>query len=144
MLRIRASHSVLALALAVAAPAIFAEVPEGKIAINYNRCDNKYDGWGVHLWRDPSSPLPGISWGRPLMPTGKTDFGVMWQADFAEFGKSGNVNYIIHKGDSKDQNGKDMSFDGKTNKEIWVNNDDRKIYFSLEDAKKGREASPCK
>src|SRR5262249_37290852 len=144
MLRIRSLCPVFAVALAFFAPAVLAQVPDGKVGINYNRCDNNYDGWGVHLWRSPSTPLPGISWGRPLMPTGKTDFGVEWQADFAEFGKSGDVNYIIHKGDTKEQGGKDMQFDGKANKEIWVNSGDRKIYYSLEDAKKGREASPCK
>jgi antibiotic biosynthesis monooxygenase (ABM) superfamily enzyme len=53
------------------------------------------------------------------------------------------VNYIIHKGDSKEQGGKDMKFSGKENKEIWVNSGDRKIYFTLEEAKKGREEKPC-
>jgi hypothetical protein len=143
MLRIRAFRHLLAVALA-AAPAVFAQVPDGKISINYNRCDNNYDGWGVHLWKSPSTPLPGVSWSKPLMPTGKSDFGVAWQADLAEFGNSGTVNYIIHKGDTKEQGGKDMSFDGKANKEAWVNSGDRKIYFSLDDAKKGRDESPCK
>jgi len=54
------------------------------------------------------------------------------------------VNYIVHKGDTKEQGGRDMKFDGKTLKEIWVNSGDRKIYASLEDAKKGREEAPCK
>ncbi|MEY4910297.1 MAG: hypothetical protein RL260_4015, partial [Pseudomonadota bacterium] len=31
-------------------------------------------------------------------PTGNTDFGVHWHADIAEFGSTGTVNYIIHKG----------------------------------------------
>jgi hypothetical protein len=129
--------AVLAPSLALAAP------PEGKVAINYNRCDSTYDGWGVHLWKDPGIPLTGIEWQNPLMPTGKNDFGVFWHADFKEFSK-GKVNYIIHKGDSKDQGGKDMSFDGNTVKEIWVNNGDRKIYTSLDEAKKARAENPCK
>jgi len=78
-----------------------------------------------------------------MMPTGKNDFGIFFQADFKEFSK-GKVNYIVHKGDSKDQGGRDMSFDGNTVKEIWVNNGDRKIYTSLEDAKKARAENPCK
>jgi len=36
------------------------------------------------------------------------------------------------------------SFDGKANKEIWVNSGERKVYTSLEDAQKAREANPCK
>lgn len=118
--------------------------PEGAVAINYNRCDNNYDGWGVHLWKDPGITLTGVEWQKPMMPTGKTDYGVFWHVDLKEFGSKGKVNYIIHKGDSKDQGGRDMSFDGTTTKEIWVNNGDRKIYTSLDDAKKARAADPCK
>src|SRR5512140_1928674 len=44
----------LALAPALAAP------PEGKIEINYHRCDGKYERWGVHLWKSPNMPLPDI------------------------------------------------------------------------------------
>jgi hypothetical protein len=130
--------SALSPALATSNP------PAGFVAINYNRCDGTYDGWGAHQWRNPGIPLSGIEWQNPMMPKGKTDFGVFWHAELKEFGSSGKVNYIIHKGDSKDQGGRDMSFDGLTVKEIWVNNGDRKIYTSLDDAKKARAAEPCK
>ncbi len=146
MSTIRLSKRLAALALAtiVAPLTTLAAPPEGKVQINYNRCDNTYDGWGVHLWKNPGIPLEGIEWQKPMMPTGKNDFGVFWQADLSAFGSSGNVNYIVHKGDTKEQGGRDMKFDGKTLKEIWVNSGDRKIYASLEDAKKGREEAPCK
>ena len=64
----------LALAPALAAP------PEGKIEINYHRCDGKYEKWGVHLWKSPNMPLPDIEWPNPMMPTGNSDFGVYWWA----------------------------------------------------------------
>lgn len=118
-------------------------VPDGKVAIHYSRCDGNYAGWGVHLWKNPGIPLPGIEWPRPMMPTGNSDFGVYWVADLAEFGSSGTVNYIIHKGDTKEQGGRDMKFEGKTQKEIWVLGGDRKIYDSLDDARKARDANPC-
>ena len=127
----------------MAATVAQAAVPEGKIGINYSRCDNNYDGWGVHLWKNPGIPLPGIEWANPMMPSGKNDFGVFWHADFAEFGKSGNVNYIIHKGETKEQGGRDMKFDGGTTKEIWVLGGDRKTYSSLEEAQKARAEKPC-
>lgn len=119
--------------------------PEGMIGINYNRCDSNYAGWGVHLWqRGPGGPaISGVTWDSPVMPTGKSDFGVYWHAKLSEF-PDGKVNYIIHKGDNKDQGGRDMQFDGKTTKEIWVNSGDRKIYTSLDDAKKARAENPCK
>jgi hypothetical protein len=119
--------------------------PDGSVAINYNRCDANYSNWGVHLFQRGSGgpAIPGVSWDNPMPPAGKTDFGVYWHAKLGEF-PQGKVNYIIHKGDNKDQGGKDMAFDGNTTKEIWVNSGDRNIYTSLDEAKKGREAAPCK
>jgi hypothetical protein len=119
--------------------------PEGSVAINYSRCDGKYDSWGVHLFqRGPGGPaIAGVSWASPMEPNGKTDFGVFWHVKLSEF-PDNKVNYIIHKGDSKEQGGKDMQFNGGTSKEIWVLQGDRKIYTSLDDAKAARTAEPCK
>ena len=134
----------LTLALAAVLPAYATSSPgEGQVAINYNRCDNNYDGWGLHVWKNPGIPLPGVEWSNPMKPKGKTDFGVFWHADLSEFGSTGTVNYIVHKGESKEQGGRDMKFEGKTTKEIWVNSGDRLTYTSLEDAKKAREEKPC-
>lgn len=139
------SLAAFALAASALAPAFAtSNPPAGMVAINYNRCDGNYDGWGVHLWKDPGIPLPDVSWQKPMMPSGKTDFGVYWHVKADEFGSKVKVNYIIHKGDSKDQGGRDMFFDGMATKEIWVNNGDRKIYTSLEDAKKARAENPCR
>lgn len=119
-----------------------ANPPAGHAAINYSRCDNSFDGWGVHLWKDGGIPLSGIEWQKPMPPSGKSDFGVFWNVKIDDFTK-GRVNYIIHKGDTKEQGGRDMAFDAGTTKEIWVLNGDRKIYTSLEDAGKARAAKPC-
>ncbi len=135
----------LALAAASLTPALAtSNPPAGMVAINYNRCDSDYADWGLHIWKDGGTPLPGIDWKNPMKPSGKTDFGVFWHAKADEFGPKVNVNYIIHKGDSKEQGGKDQGFDGAASKEIWVNGGDRKIYTSLDDATKARAASPCK
>lgn len=130
---------------ACAASSAFAAPPEGMVAINYSRCDGNYDSWGVHLFqRGPGGPaVEGIAWPSPMMPTGKTDFGVVWQVKLSQFPEN-KVNYIIHKGDSKEQGGKDMQFNGATTPEIWVLQGDRKIYTSLDDAKAARTAEPCK
>jgi len=137
-----------ACAVAFAAlPAVQAQTaaPAGSVAINYNRCDNDYRRWELHIFqRGPGGPaVPGISWENGLPQTGKSDFGVYWHAKLEDF-PGGKVNYIIHKGDNKEQGGKDQQFDGNTTKEIWVNSGDRNIYTSLEDAKKARAETPCK
>jgi Bacterial pullanase-associated domain len=136
---------IAAAALATTALAAFAQaVPDGKVGINYSRCDNNFDGWGAHLWKNPNIPINGVDWGHPMMPTGKNDFGVYWHVDQSEFGNSGDVNYIIHNGEVKEQGGRDMKFSSKTSREVWVNGGDRKIYASLDDAKKARAESPCR
>ena len=135
-----------ALSIGALAPAMAtSNPPAGSVAINYNRCDGDYGGWGLHIWqRGPGGPaVPGVSWANPVDPTAKSDFGVYWHLKLEDF-PGGKVNYIIHKGENKDQGGKDMQFDGNTSKEIWVNSGDRKIYNSLDEAKKGRAENPCK
>ncbi|WP_374604062.1 pullulanase-associated domain-containing protein [Niveibacterium sp.] len=141
--------AVTALALGVAAMPIFAadasDPAEGEIAINYFRPDGNYAGWGLHAWignpGQPGTPIDGVDWFGPLKPKGKTDdAGVYWHVPLSAFGKSGFVNYIIHKGDTKEQGGKDQRFDGNTIKQIWVNAGDKAIYTSKEEAIKARQA----
>jgi Bacterial pullanase-associated domain len=142
------------LGFTLAALAEDAKVPEGKLAIHYYRADGKYDGWGAHVWEsfqkkeevdNPDAKkngtdrtLPGVGWMSPLRPAGTDDFGAYWLIPANEF-DNGKVNYIIHRGDSKDQGGKDMSWLIKNGKEIWVNAGDSNIYMSKDDAVKARK-----
>ena len=127
-----------AVAALVFSSALVAAPPEGMIEINYHRCDGKYEKWGVHLWKSPNMPLPDIEWPNPMMPTGKNDFGVYWHVKADEFdtGSKRTVNYIIHKGDIKEQGAKDMAFDGKSHAAAWIVTGDRTIYFSKAEALK--------
>jgi len=127
-------------------------LPAGKLAIHYYRPDGNYAGWGVHLWESFEKIVDGklgpkagsdrtvspISWMAPMKPTGQDDFGVYWHIDADDFA-NGKANYIIHKGDSKDQCGKDMYWMVKDGKAIWVNAADCNIYMSKEDALKARK-----
>jgi Bacterial pullanase-associated domain len=45
----------LGAAAALAAQAQSA-LPDGKVGIHYNRCDSAYDGWGLHVWKNPGIP----------------------------------------------------------------------------------------
>jgi hypothetical protein len=128
----------VALAFAVFTPAAAAP-PEGNIQVNYHRADGNYAGWGLHLWKSPNMPVDGCEWPNPLKPTGTNDFGVFWtrpDEDLANRSKTKEtVNYIIHNGDIKEQNGKDMQFNGLEHKEIWVYSGDFTIFYSLADVK---------
>lgn len=146
--------SALVLAGGWAAPAAAEDfkLPDGKAAIHYSRPDGKYD-WGLHVWesyqkkeeagdewapkQQNDRPLKNVSWGAPVQPSGKDDFGAYWLLDIAEF-DNGRINFIIHSGDRKDCN-KDRFWLVKDAKEIWIVSGDCKIYTTKEDALKARK-----
>ena len=129
-----------ALVQACATAAFAAPELKDPITISYHRCDKVYTNWGVHLWEDPNMPLEDIEWSHPMMPTSTTPLWISWQRASEEFGPKKHVNYIIHRGDIKEQGGKDMNFDGRATKSIWVVNNDRTIYTSQAEAE---ATDPC-
>ncbi|MCG3041782.1 pullulanase-type alpha-1,6-glucosidase [Streptomyces sp. S1A] len=87
---------------------------EKKAVLHYHRTDGDYDGWGLHTWTGAAEPT---DWSKPLMPTGKDAFGVTFEVPLAEGATS--LSYIIHKGDTKDENA-DQSLDFATHgREVW-------------------------
>lgn len=100
--------------------------------IHYYRPQGDYGGWGLHSWNE-DRPLPGVTWERPLPQTGTDDFGVYWHIALKNF-PDGRVNFIIHRGDVKDQCGKDMSWNVKFSMEIWVVSPECRIHLSKEEA----------
>jgi len=141
-------------ALPRAAAAEELKLPEGKVAVHYHRADGSYDGWGLHVWEsfqkkeeaddefapkeNSDRPLKGVTWFKPVAQSGKDDFGVYWLLDAKEF-DNGRVNYILHKGDNKDQCNKDMFWLIKDSKELWVNSGDCKSYLTKDAALKARK-----
>ncbi|HYS14428.1 MAG TPA: pullulanase-associated domain-containing protein [Burkholderiaceae bacterium] len=126
-----------------------APVPDGQVAVRYFRADGDYTGWGVHFWesfekvkdgkvvgpKDKSDmPIGDIAWTKPMMPSGKDGFGAYWFVKVSEF-RNGKINYIIHKGDTKEQCGKDIAWFVETQgKEVFVNNGDCNTYLKVDDA----------
>jgi hypothetical protein len=113
-------------------------LPDGQAGIHYNRPDGNYGDWGVHLWKSPNIGI--TNWFIPRMPTGCDSFGVYWYVPLSKFGETKVVNYIIHKGDSKEQGGTDMSYDANKGAEIWVNSGSPAIFKSKEEAVKAQAA----
>lgn len=127
------------------------KLPDGKVAVHYHRPDAKYDGWGLHAWesfqlpeeaadewaekKQSDRPLKGVTWFAPLKPAGQDDFGLYWVMDAADFG-NGRVNYIIHKGDKKEQSNQDKFFLIKDTREAWVVSGDNAVYRTKEEALK--------
>jgi len=149
-----ASGLVAVMALARPAGAEELKVPEGKIAVHYYRPDGSYEGWGLHVWvssqkkeeagdefatkETPDMGYKGVTWSKPMPQAGKDDFGVYWLLNADAF-DNGRANYIIHKGDKKDQCNKDMFWLIKDSKELWVNSGDCKSYLTKDAAIKARK-----
>ena len=145
------SGLVAAYLLAAPAPAAAEDKGGDKVTIHYFRADGSYDGWGLHTWESfqakeeaadefaakPMSdrPLPGVTWFAPMKQSGKDDFGVFWAIPVKEY-ENGRVNYIIHKGDKKEQCNKDMFFMLKDTHDAWVVSGDCKVYLTRADAEK--------
>jgi len=129
-----------------------ADVPADHISLHYYRPDGAYDGWGVHFWESfekvqgdkivgpkekSDMPIMAISWTNAMKPTGKDGFGTYWQVKANEF-RNGKINYIIHRGDSKDCT-KDSAWFLPQGRQVFINQGDCTAYFTLADALKARK-----
>lgn len=91
--------TALILSLAVLPAPAVAQTTCQQAVIHYHRRNADYDGWGLHVWG--ATPLESqVTWQNPLAPSGQDDFGIAWVIPLNENAES--VNYIIHKGDTKD------------------------------------------
>ncbi|MET8084168.1 pullulanase-type alpha-1,6-glucosidase [Micromonospora sp. NPDC005237] len=90
-------------------------VEEGTAVIHYRRADGKYDGWGLHLWDGAANPT---EWATPLAPTSIDAFGAVFRVPLAA-GATG-LNYIIHKGDTKDLPDDQRLDFASAGREVWL------------------------
>ncbi len=105
---------------------LFAET----LQINYHRYDKQYTGWGLHVW---GSGYAGeaVEWSKALQPKSISEYGAVWEITYSG---TGDIQFIIHKGDQKDPDGDRTYPDPKTNKAIWTITEDASTYLSLADA----------
>ncbi|NDC48531.1 MAG: hypothetical protein EBZ61_05550 [Micrococcales bacterium] len=106
-------------------PTIFASSAERSniVLIHYNRPDNNYRSWGLHLWSEPSvgGAVTATTWARPKSPiSSKPDsWGVTFSVPLSPF--STKLPFIIHKGDLKDPSGNNQFIDlAKIGHEVWI------------------------
>ncbi|GAA2856463.1 hypothetical protein GCM10010517_14780 [Streptosporangium fragile] len=80
---------------------------QGYATVRYARPDAGYDGWGLHLWGDGLADGVPTEWAEPRPPDGVDSAGAFWRIPLKN--ASVPVNFIVHKGDTKDP-GPDQSF----------------------------------
>ncbi|WP_426508607.1 pullulanase-type alpha-1,6-glucosidase [Dactylosporangium sp. McL0621] len=88
---------------------------EHTAVLHYRRPAGDYDGWGLHVWTGAAT---GTDWGSPLPPSGTDAFGVTFTVPLAD--NAPLLNYIVHKGDTKDLPA-DQALDLVTvGHEVWI------------------------
>jgi pullulanase len=94
--------------------------------IFYNRPDGEYDGYELHIWNNgqcdayTDAQMEGITWTSGVVISGyDTNYGAYWIVELKD-GHSDCGNYIIHKGDDKEQGGADKIMDLTGDRMNWV------------------------
>ncbi|MCB0043951.1 MAG: pullulanase-type alpha-1,6-glucosidase [Caldilineaceae bacterium] len=106
--------------------------------IHYLRSDDDYgdaatgdynDYWGLHLWGDAIDPGEGTEWTSPKPFLGEDSYGRFAWIKLQD--SSQDVNFIVHRGDTKDGTEADRGFNPNTDgPEIWLKQDDGEFYAS--------------
>lgn len=90
------------------------------------------DFWGLHLWGDGIDASEATDWTIPKPFLGEDEFGRF--AWIARSNAASQVNFIVHRGDTKDGTNADRSFDADLHPEIWIKGGDPTIYTSQAEA----------
>jgi len=100
---------------AVTSTAPAAEQDPNTAIVHLRRADGDYTGWGLHVWEGAASPT---EWSAPLPPAATDAFGVTFRVPLAA-GATG-LNYIIHKGDTKDLPDDQRLDFAAAGREVWL------------------------
>jgi diguanylate cyclase (GGDEF)-like protein len=94
--------------------------------INYHRYNYDYEGWGLHVWDSNLALTRNVSWGSPLLPTGRNDFGVYFKVPLQA--SASTLSFILHFGEIKNTE-EDVNINfGIHGYEVWILEGDPKIY----------------
>ena len=126
------NSTTLRLVLSAVPPAVVASTPSGggsgttTLRVHWHRASGDYTGAMIHTWGAANSP----TWNQGFVPDGTDGFGVYFNVQLNA--TSGAVGYILHIGDSKDDNGVDQSYtlQSGTN-EIWRIEGDLTTYTAI-------------
>ncbi len=100
---------------------------DNQLVIFYNRPDNNYSGWILHLWNNDSCDSyadfasgGGTDWVTGQAQTGiDPTYGAYWVLNL-KAGYDTCANFIVHNGDNKDLGGIDQQADLTGSRMIWT------------------------
>ncbi len=92
----------------------------GQTLVHYNRADDDYTDWGLHLWQDGQPSL--TEWPNREMPSSYDDFGAVYSittSTYPTLTLSNPLNFIVHNGQGSQE--PQRTYTPAENYEIWVN-----------------------
>ncbi|MCK4260201.1 MAG: type I pullulanase [Halanaerobiales bacterium] len=101
-------------------------IQDGHVRLHYYRFDENYEGWGLHLWGE-GYVGEAVDWANPVSATGVDTYGVFWDIPYKE---TGDINFVIYKGNEKDTSADGNYQDPMQNSELWVVSSDEVTYAS--------------
>lgn len=135
------SFALAALVTLISTPAFTSVIWPDYAVIHYARSDGIYGDhttgdfnnyWGLHLWGSGIDSSEETEWTNPKPFLGETDYGRFAWVKLAP--SAGEVNFIVHKGDTKDGTNADRVFHPSVAPEIWLKNNDANNYSTQADA----------
>ncbi len=106
--------------------------------VHYQRSDGDYGDhtsadfnnfWGLHLWGDAIDPSEVTEWPAPKPFLGEDAYGRFAWIKLQDASK--DVNFIVHRGATKDGTDLDRTFNpADVSPEIWLKQDDANVYTS--------------
>jgi pullulanase-type alpha-1,6-glucosidase len=105
--------------------------------VHYQRADGDYgdhttgdfnDVWGLHLWGGAIDPSDVTDWTSPKPFLGEDEYGRFAWIKLADVSQP--LNFIVHRGDTKDGTNDDRFFDAAAHPEVWLKQDDPTVYTS--------------
>ncbi len=120
----RPRHPILHLALALLCACLTATataqgdappLADDVARIHYQRTDDAYEGWTLHVWEDTTEE---VTWTSGLAITGFDGYGAYWDVGLAE--GAARVGFIVHRGDLKDPGPDQFLVLGQQGREVWL------------------------
>ena len=97
--------------------------------VHYQRSDDAYGDWGLHVWGEGLAGGEATDWGAPKAFLGEDSFGRFAWVKLLDASK--DVGVIVHQAETKDGTEQDRFFNPLTSgPEIWLREDDPTVYTS--------------
>ena len=106
---------------------------ENELVIFYNRPDENYSDWGLHLWANDTCNAYGgveVDWAAPQAKAGDDpNYGAYWVVTLkSDYATDDCVNYIMHKGNDKAPNDDDQQAALSGDRMLWLIDGVNEIY----------------